>query len=108
MKMKKYKFTKLFKIGTLLIGIFLILWNCEKEEIIFQNQQIQTVNNSEINEIKNLYFSNFARKTENSSNSVDFDNISFENITNSNELLTIIPANLNYVNVKSRLLLLKI
>lgn len=108
MKMKKKKLNKLLKLGILFFGISITLWNCEKEETEFQNQQIKTVNDSEINEVKNLYFSNFARKTENSSNHVDFENISFENITNSNELLTVIPANLNYVNVNSRLLLLKV
>lgn len=34
MKTKKINLTKLFKIGILLFGISLLLWNCEKEEYI--------------------------------------------------------------------------
>ena len=39
MKTEKISLTKLFKIGTLLFGISLLLWNCEKEEIISNPNQ---------------------------------------------------------------------
>ncbi|QTE21782.1 hypothetical protein [Polaribacter cellanae] len=39
MKTEKINLTKLFKIEILLIGISLLLWNCEKEEIISNPSQ---------------------------------------------------------------------
>jgi len=39
MKMKKNKLAKLLKIGILFFGISLLLWNCEKDEIISNHIQ---------------------------------------------------------------------
>ncbi|WGH75607.1 hypothetical protein P8625_00145 [Tenacibaculum tangerinum] len=39
MKSKRNPFTNLLKIGLLLFGFSLLLWNCEKEEVAFSQEQ---------------------------------------------------------------------
>lgn len=44
MKTEKINLTKLFKIGILLLGVSLLLWNCEKVEFIEENSINQSSN----------------------------------------------------------------
>jgi hypothetical protein len=52
MKKKKNKLKNLLKIGTLLFGVSLLLWNCQENEILIEqsitdeNQQIEQFQNS--------------------------------------------------------------
>ncbi|WP_299066129.1 hypothetical protein [uncultured Polaribacter sp.] len=46
MKTEKINLTKLFKIGILLFGISLLLWNCEKEDDNFGNLKTTQTNNN--------------------------------------------------------------
>ncbi len=107
MKAKKNKLVKLFKLGIFLIGSSFILSNCENEQIETQNDTIQTLSKSEIDNFKNNQLSYKAKGLKTFSK-FDFDEISYQKIKNSSESLAVIPVNLNYKDVTSRLLLIKI
>ena len=94
----------------LLLFITIVFTNCDKEEITTEQQSnIETVS---INEAQNLFSStklSKASKSENEQYAIPIlDFISQEEITDSEELLTIIPAYTIYEDVYSRILLLKI
>lgn len=62
MKNRKINLTKLFKIGILLLGVSLLLWNCEKVEFIEENSINQSSNE-------------FNPKIQNQFNKKDFEKI---------------------------------
>ena len=94
----------------LLLFITIVFTNCDKEEITTEQQgNIETVS---ITEVQNLFsideFSKNSKQKNEPYAIPNLDFISHEEITDSEELLTIIPAYTNYQNVYSRILLLKI
>ncbi|MFD0991699.1 hypothetical protein [Tenacibaculum geojense] len=111
--MKTNKLRKLLKFGLVLFGLSLMLWNCEKEE----NQLNSSINNSNfistaaINEVQQfLDDTNYSSKrTSNSFNLItDFDKLSYDKIENSNELLAVVPANIEGKKMYSRILITKV
>lgn len=103
-KMKNY-----LKPGILLLGISLLLWNCEKQDSFQQQNIIETVSIDEAVNFFNLEKSSvFAKSYNENYITPDLDKISHEKILNSNELLTVIPAITKYENLYTRILLLKI
>lgn len=104
-KIKNY-----LKLALLLLSVSFVLYNCDKEEIIKEQQSnIETVS---VSEAFNLFSQNSkTNKTSKTSHTQfaipDLDKISQEEIINSNELLTIIPA-FTFQGVHSRVLLIKI
>ena len=61
MKTKRNKATKLFKIGVLLLGIFL-LSNCQKEEILTSSSQLNTNNGDGVAKIENISFNQLPKE----------------------------------------------
>jgi hypothetical protein len=57
MKTEKINLTKLFKIGILFFGISLLLWNCEKDEVLIEN----TVSIN-LEKVKSIYKIEFNQK----------------------------------------------
>ena len=56
--MKKNKLAKLLKIGILFFVISLLLWNCEKDEVLLENST--TIS---LEKVKSIYRSDFNKKT---------------------------------------------
>jgi hypothetical protein len=56
MKTEKISLTKLFKIGILFFGISLLLWNCEKDEVLIENtvsinlEKVKSIYKAELNQ----------------------------------------------------------
>lgn len=107
--MKKSRLKNYLKIGILLFGISLTLFTCEKEESITEkNDYFKTV------AIDNaLEFLNQVRESENRSSEESYitsiaNNVGYEDISNSNEQLAVIPVTTVYENLNSRLTLLEI
>ncbi len=61
MKTKRNKATKLFKIGVLLLGIFL-LSNCQKEEILTSSSQLNTNNGDGVAKIETISFNQLPKE----------------------------------------------
>lgn len=98
------------KLGILLFGISLSLWNCQNDNEFIEQQSIfQTVS---YEEALDFFNSDSESKSFESKSAVyfnpDLNNISQEVISNSEELLTIIPAEIIHKDNYSRILLLKI
>jgi hypothetical protein len=100
---------KLFKIGFLLMGISLITLACRKERNESPPDGIETLSKDEV--------MSFLGKEENSlkpknydENYVtpDFNNISMEKLSNSSQLIAVIPATTIYPEHYSRILLVKV
>lgn len=95
---------------TFLFFILISFFNCEKEEVTTDQQSnIETVS---INEALDLFSQSYKTSKSSKTNNKQFiipqvDKISQEEIINSNELLTIIPAT-TFEGVYSRILLIKI
>lgn len=107
--MKKRKFKNYLKLGILLFGVSLFLFNCEKEEVnqtMENNSSLKTVSKKESLTFLNNY--KVQAKGNSSNLTYDISKISFENITNSESKLTVIPAKVEASNLYSRILLLKI
>ncbi|QTD36297.1 hypothetical protein JL193_08975 [Polaribacter batillariae] len=105
MKNRKINFNKL---GILLLGFSIFLFNCEKEELIITEEVLETVS---VNEALNLFKQN--KSLSKKSNTTTFltphlEKIVQEKMENTNKLLTIIPATTIYSEHYSRILLLKI
>ncbi|MFD0991633.1 hypothetical protein [Tenacibaculum geojense] len=107
------KSNKLLKFGLVLFGLSLMLWNCEKEE----NQLNSSINNSNfistaaINEVQQFLddTNGSSKRASNNFNLItDFDKLSYAKIENSNELLAIVPANIEGKKMYSRILITKV
>lgn len=105
----KNRKTNFIKLGMLLFGISLFLFNCEKEEVnqtIENNSSLKTVSKKEsitfLNDFKLL------AKGNSSNLNYDISKINFEDITNSDSKLTVIPAQFKNSKLYTRILLLKI
>lgn len=95
MKKDNNKLIKLLKTGILFLGISLLLWNCEKEEenqLIESNTSLKTVTKKESINFLNSN-TNFS-KGNSSYLTYDVSKITFENISNTDSKLAIIPAKL--------------
>jgi len=108
--MKKRK-TNFIKLGILLFGISLFLFNCEKENDTIKNQS--NYNTVSINEALSYFNSN--EKLRNSSKSYNetyvnpnLNNIYQEKLINSSEALTIVEAKTVFTKHYSRIVMLKI
>ncbi len=109
MKKKITKMFKLLKTGILFFGISLLLWNCEKEEenqLIESNTSLKTVTKKESSTFLNDY--KVSAKGNSSNLTYDISKINFENITNSDSKLAVIPAEFKNSKLHTRILLLKI
>ncbi len=99
-----------FRLGVLLFSISFMLWNCQRQEIISEQQK--TIETVSIEEAQNFFGTSEFSKNSKSKNEQYIipiiDIISQEGITDSEELLTIIPARVNNQSIYSRILLLKI
>ncbi|OCK42694.1 hypothetical protein BA195_13850 [Tenacibaculum soleae] len=109
MKNKKINFIKL---GILLFGISLLLWNCQNEDLSIPTEN-QTFSTVEINEalsfIENKKYSSYkARESESFINSISTQNLKQENITNTEAKLTLLPVKTKFDEFYSRIALLKI
>lgn len=107
--MKKRKFKNYLKLGILFFGITLFLWNCEKQapnDLIPNDSLFKTV--SEEESISFLNENNFLAKGTKSNLTYDISKLKFENITNTESKLAVIPAKISESNFYSRILLLKI
>lgn len=105
----KNRKTNFIKFGILLFGISLFLFNCEKEEVnqtIERNSILKTVSKKE--SLTFLNGSKLLAKGNTSNLTYDISKISFENITNSDSKIAVIPAKISESNFYSRILLLKI
>jgi DNA-binding transcriptional MerR regulator len=107
--MKKERKTKNYlKLGIFLFGVSLLLWNCEKEEIIntHYNSLYKTVSKKE----SVTFLQNNITLAKGNTNYLSYDvtKIQFEEITNSNSKLAVIPAKIENNKLYSRILLLKI
>lgn len=105
------KNTNYFKLGILFLSFFFFLWSCEKEDVFVEQQNtFETVSISEAYSLFNIdNKSSVDSKSSNGQYAIpDLDQISQEEIKNSSELLTVIPASLNKDDFYSRILLLKI
>ncbi len=94
----------------LLLFITIVFTNCAKEEITIEQQSsIETVSITEAQNLFNIDEFSKNSKSKNETYAIaNLDFISHEEIDNSNESLTIIPAYTTYSNLYSRILLLKI
>ncbi|PQJ79638.1 hypothetical protein [Polaribacter porphyrae] len=106
MKKRKINFIKL---GILLFGISLFLFNCEKGELNQVNKNTSLLKTVSKKESASFLTQNKTlAKGYNSYLTYDISKISFENITNSESKLTVIPAKVEGSSLYSRILLLKI
>ena len=105
----KNRKTNFIKLGILLFGISLFLFNCEKEEVnqtIENNSSLKTVSKKETVTFLNNY--KVLAKGNSSNLTYDISKINFEDITNSDSKLAVIPAEFKNSKLYTRILLLKI
>lgn len=98
------------KIGVLIICVSILLSNCSKEEYPdIEKKKIKTV---EINEALNFLKINHPENLKNSLNteyvSLDLNGIHLEDIKNSEEFITVLPATTKFKDDYSRIILLNI
>ena len=105
----KRKLTNFLKLGVLFFGV-LLLWNCEKEDTLVQEDSIyKTVSVQESIDFLKRNKSGLYQKRKNQRYAVPFiEKITYEEIIDSDELLAVIPAITVYKKHYSRILLLKI
>ncbi|WP_179375724.1 hypothetical protein [Winogradskyella wichelsiae] len=104
--MKNKRLKNYLKIGILLLGIPILFFTCEKGE---QKQELEsnfkTVQVNDAISFLNLNSQNLANRNSNESYLISVsDDIVQEEITDSNELLTILPATTIYDHHYSRIL----
>jgi hypothetical protein len=97
----------------LIFSVFvLLLTNCEKDESInidlLQKRKYKTVSIDEAKNFLESHRTSSFTKSNDLDLNYDIELAAHEDITNSNELLTVIPATTKYTNHYSRVLLLKV
>lgn len=95
-----------------IICVTFLLWNCQnenyQEQIIEDSSGVKTVSHSEVLDYFNQ--KSLSRKTtsENFLKNIHTDDIKYEKLTNTSELITVIKAETSFTDKYSRVLLLKI
>ena len=110
--MKKTNLKNYLKTGLLSFTIPFLLWNCESENLDTIERQQNTVETVSVNEAVDFFTAKTAFRSAKSAGEdyviPHLAHITQEEITNSNALLTVIPATTIYEEHYSRILLLKI
>ena len=114
--MRKRKMKNYLKSGILLFGISILLWNCNKvylEDVPIKNEipinkLFQTVSKEEsIAYFRKKEDKNLSARIDPIGLEPDLDNITQEEILNTDAELTVIPAETNFPEVKTRILQVK-
>ena len=106
--MKKTKIANYLKTGILFVSVSLLLWNCEKNDILEEESYFKTVSISESLDFLNSKMSLNAKGTNSLELDIDIDAAKHESINNSNEEITVIPAATKYNDIYSRVVLMRI
>jgi hypothetical protein len=106
--MKKHRLKNFLKYSILLFSICFLLFSCDKETIAKEETYFKT---APIEDVRN--FLNQRKAQKNSSSKQNFitsvsSEINYENISNSDEQLAVVPVNTIYKHLKSRLTLLEV
>lgn len=105
MKKRKKQIVNLLKLGVFLFGFSLLLWNCEKEDVIEQSKPFSSVSK---NEILNILTSNNTYKSKKINYySYNIDDLKYDELTNTNEKLAVIPATTSFENLDTKLIFFK-